>query len=78
MKYFLIGFIIGFSICLVWAYFITKPKVTHNQNIDTGYTFLRLNSNGHLATFKLIVVDDNPLTIVSKEIDTLPILKRIP
>lgn len=78
MKYFLIGVAVGVAICLVGAYFITKPKVTHNQNIDTGYTFLRLNSNGHLATFKLIIVDDNPLTIVSKEIDTLQILKQQP
>lgn len=73
MKYFLIGVVVGVTIGLVGAYFITKPKVTHERPVDPGYTMIRFEDEGRWVK---LIVNDTGYVCFENGIDTLKLLKH--
>lgn len=67
MKHFLIGFIIGFSISMVGAYFITKPKNKLGSEPKTKVTFIFRAPDWELYR---VTIDKD--TIISERIITYP------
>lgn len=76
MKYFLIGVVVGFAICLVGAYFITEPQENTATDIDPGYAWLERTEDGRWV--KVTVISNNPVMYLHESIDTLPQLKQQP